>query len=161
MLYRYVGRKISCFADVEDLVQESFVRAFFNLQSFDTDRNFGLWIRAICRNTTYRFLSKGRRACVVLCAEDPSWIENEPSEQEQKENTLLKPLRHCVQSLKKRERTLVTLRYYHEMSIDDMTEHLGRPYGSIAQTLWRIRGDIRKRMFRHMSVQRQVSSVRW
>ena len=58
MLYRYVGRKISCFADVEDLVQESFIRAFFNLQSFDTDRNFGLWIRAICRNTTYHFLSK-------------------------------------------------------------------------------------------------------
>ncbi len=42
--------------DVHDVVQEAFIDAWRGLPRFDAEREFGPWLRAVCRNRVARFL---------------------------------------------------------------------------------------------------------
>lgn len=71
---RFLGNK----EDAEDVVQESFVDAFKNLNSFKYESTFGAWLKRIVINKSINFL-KARRIAVVpmddhefhLTAEEP------------------------------------------------------------------------------------------
>ncbi|GAG05809.1 unnamed protein product, partial [marine sediment metagenome] len=45
-------------ATTEDIVQQTFVNAFFALDSFDFSRDFGAWLRTICRNLVREYIRK-------------------------------------------------------------------------------------------------------
>ena len=47
--------------DVEDILQESFVKVFRNLSSFSGDATLGAWIKRIVINTCLNFLRKNKR----------------------------------------------------------------------------------------------------
>ena len=61
MLCTFVAQRTGCFLDVEDIVQESFVRAFVKLRLFDVNRDFGSWMRGICRNALYQLYHRKKR----------------------------------------------------------------------------------------------------
>ena len=94
MLYGYLNRRVSCFADVEDLVQESFMKAFFKLEQFDQERHFGLWLKGICRNSSYRFFARGKRGVDTICLEDAGEIEDKSVQNGERDNVLVIPLRY-------------------------------------------------------------------
>ena len=58
--------------DVEDILQDSFVKVFKNLSSFSGDATLGAWIKRIVINTCLNFLRKNKRL---------SFIQMEPSEE--------------------------------------------------------------------------------
>src|SRR5665647_1906978 len=43
---------------LDDLTQETFVKAWKNIRKFDQDKSFRVWIYAIAKNTAYDFLKK-------------------------------------------------------------------------------------------------------
>lgn len=57
-LLRYGGKLLFNQTDLEDIVQEVFIKAYKNLKSFDPDRKFSSWIYRIAHN---EFVNHGKK----------------------------------------------------------------------------------------------------
>jgi RNA polymerase sigma-70 factor (ECF subfamily) len=57
-LRRYAGRFLLGYEDAEDLVQDVFLKAYTNIQSFDTGRSFNSWIYRIAHNEFINAIKK-------------------------------------------------------------------------------------------------------
>jgi len=55
---RYAGRFLSDADDRNDIVQETFIKAYRNIESFDTKRKFSSWLYRIAHNECINFLKK-------------------------------------------------------------------------------------------------------
>ncbi|WP_430909676.1 RNA polymerase sigma factor [Maribacter sp. 2-571] len=71
--YRMLGNK----EDAEDIVQESFVRAFKNLETFNYDSTFGAWLKRIVINSSINHLKAKRIPIVPLEAHEFHLTEEE------------------------------------------------------------------------------------
>ena len=58
LVYRLIFCYVKNAADTEDLTQETFVKAWRHLKSFDKQRSFKNWVLIIAKNTTLDFLRK-------------------------------------------------------------------------------------------------------
>jgi len=105
-------------ADADDLVQETFIRAFRSLETFDTERGaFRSWIAAIARNVTRKRWAARKRpedfdpelAEYILVDTDNPGASAELREE-------INAVRNCVKSLPADLRRVVSLRYVNGMT---------------------------------------------
>jgi RNA polymerase sigma-70 factor (ECF subfamily) len=75
LVFRIVGGFLHNREDVEDVAQETFLRAFQGLQSFRPGSPFGPWIASIATRTSYDRLRQRRRATEV------AWEDLSPAQQ--------------------------------------------------------------------------------
>lgn len=102
---------------VDDLVQEVFQIAFVKRDSFEAGRSFGAWLRGIARNVALRHLERARREPILL---DEAGLEAFDAAAAGAEAADLAPdahgqrlafLRACLETLGRRARQLIDLRY--------------------------------------------------
>ncbi len=65
-IFRYSRKFLKSSEDCQDMVQETFVKAYRNIQSFDTTRKFSSWLYRIAHNECINFLKKKRVESVPL-----------------------------------------------------------------------------------------------
>jgi len=58
MVYKFAYRYVNDGDDARDIAQDSFIKAWKNLQKFDTARNFKTWLLTITKNTALDFIKK-------------------------------------------------------------------------------------------------------
>src|SRR4051812_39173558 len=63
---RYATKFIKSHFDSEDVIQEVFIKAYRNIQSFDASRKFSSWIYRIAHNEFINFIKKRRIETVPL-----------------------------------------------------------------------------------------------
>lgn len=149
MLLAYAAFRIPDAALVDEVVQQTFIRAFEQLESFRADKDFGTWLRSICR---FMILAELKRA-----TRDRRNRQNyqehlrdqllsealERAGSESDEEVLLR-LRSCLGRLQATSRTLVTLRYHDVLKVEEIATKLGQSSTWVATTLFRIREALRK-----------------
>jgi len=133
--------------DVFDIVQDTFVDAYCHLHTFDINREFMPWIRAICRNRIAKFYQerqKRRPANLGLVddaiAERFSQRQNEELYYEER----IDALKACVRELKGPGKHAVDLRYFEGRSIEEMASAMHQSSSSLAMVLVRARRRLRK-----------------
>jgi RNA polymerase sigma-70 factor (ECF subfamily) len=123
--------------EAEDLAQESFIRAYERINTFDIEREFGAWIRRVAANLCLNHL-EAQKVTVELDDErdaDPtqrpeSVVEvNERSEQ----------IRKALASLPANYRLVIELRHYQQMSYDEIAAQLNIPLSDVKSHLFRAR----------------------
>lgn len=124
--------------DVLEVVQESFVDAWRVLERFDQAREFGPWLRTICRNRTLKFLRdrlprRRRELALVdealLAAPDPEPV-----------NDRLAALRHCLEQLDADHRRLLEQRFAEGAAVQDLAVALGKSPNAVSMILLRLKG---------------------
>lgn len=130
--WRILGRR----ADVEDCVQDTFLKAF-QLQQRERVRNLPGLLRRISVTTALACLRK-RQSDVSVETVEPKSREEYPHE------TLMRRemedrLREAVSSLPEREATVFCLRYFDGMSASEVSDVLAIPAGTVAVALHRAR----------------------
>jgi len=71
-LERYGQRFFNSPQDIEDIIQQVFIKAYKNIQSFNTDKKFSPWLYRIAHNEFVNKLDKKSRS--PLCFFDPDTI---------------------------------------------------------------------------------------
>ncbi|MBA2480272.1 MAG: sigma-70 family RNA polymerase sigma factor [Planctomycetes bacterium] len=143
MLARYLASE-----DVYDVVQEGFIDAYRNLGTFDPEREFGPWLRTICRNRMVSFLRQRRRQR-PLSLVDEAIAERATDPAADAHADELSALRTCLQSLQESHRVLVDLRYGQSVPVKDISERFGKSETSVSMMLMRIREALLKCLRRH------------
>jgi RNA polymerase sigma-70 factor (ECF subfamily) len=149
-------------SDAEDIVQDSYLRAFRALHSF-AGTDFRPWLLAIVRNVAYRWLGNRRRSANVISIEEAfgGHVGQEPaeaqipSEDPTPEAQLIGEVdrvlvRTALDDLPPIFREVLVLREIEGLSYRDIAEVVGAPIGTVMSRLARGRKELRKTLTRLM-----------
>jgi len=121
----------------EDLAQETFMRAFDHLHTFDLEREFGPWIRRVAANLCLNYL-ESQKITTELDEERDADESVRPEKQvEVKERSA--QIRAALMSLPPHYRVVVELRHYQELSYDEIAAELNIPLSDVKSHLFRAR----------------------
>lgn len=140
----------------EELAQETFLRAFSNLQSYDPRFRFINWILRIAHNLAIDTLR--RRAPLEVSLDDPVAPDAPPraervadphadTSREAEQGQLARALDAALARLRPEYRRLVVLRYHDDLSYEDLSAITGLPLGTVKSYLHRARVE----MARHLT----------
>jgi len=135
--------------DAEDLTIEAFGKAFKNIAQYTPNFAFSTWLFRIATNNCIDFIRKKRAVTLSL---DRAFTNSEGGEMtmdvrsdtlDPEENLIKKQknvfMRSLVDKLKPRYRTLIELRYFQELSYEEIAEKLDLPLGTVKAQLFRSR----------------------
>lgn len=151
-LARLVSRMVRDSAEVEDIVQDSFIRAYRALPSFRNESAFYTWLYRIGVNTAKNWLvTHGRRAQLTSATDDDeSEIYTEPEllrNYETPERLLItkqigQTVNSVVESLPEDLRTALTLREIDGLSYEEIADVMDCPIGTVRSRIFRARDAI-------------------
>ena len=150
MLYEKVGDQELA----KDLTIEALGKAFKNLHMYTPEYAFSTWLYTVARNNCIDYLRKNKIPTISIdkMIEDQEGKKthfdiksNEPNP----ENIIIKKqrisiLRQIVDQLKPKYRELVKLRYFKEMSYEEISDILNIPLGTVKAQLHRSREQLFK-----------------
>ncbi|MGN0029429.1 MAG: RNA polymerase sigma factor [Marinilabiliaceae bacterium] len=146
MLLKMVGSKV----DAEDLTIEAFGKAFRNIELYSTSYAFSTWLFKIASNNGIDFLRRKKAKVVSIDQDESDKDENgarqiticddqpDPSESMIRSQTV-ETVRAVVDKLKPRYKRLVELRYFKELTYEEIAEQLDMPIGTVKAQLFRSR----------------------
>jgi RNA polymerase sigma-70 factor, ECF subfamily len=125
----------------DDAAQEAIERAFGALDRYDDTRPFGPWLKRIAINRAIDHLRRGRRLQVLHeeSAALHTWALGEAAE----EDLHLWAVADAVAALGAAKRTVVVLRYWLDLPIEEIAGVLGLPVGTVASRLSRAHAELR------------------
>ncbi|WP_406564951.1 RNA polymerase sigma factor RpoE [Mangrovitalea sediminis] len=149
-----IGRYVSDYHEVLDLVQETFVKAFRALEGFRGESAFYTWLYRIAVNTAKNYLeSRGRRPQGTVDPDDAERIEGavqlreiaSPERQLQRQE-LYQVLQQAIAELPEELRTALLLREFDGLSYDDIAKVLDCPIGTVRSRIFRAREAVDRRI---------------
>jgi len=144
-----VMRMISNTDDVEDVTIDTFGKAFSNINSYAPDYAFSTWLFRIATNRCIDHIRKKRLTTLSLShtyvSDDGEYegMDIASNTLDPEEETIKmqknKLMRSFVEKLKPNYRILVELRYFDELSYEEIAEKLSLPVGTVKAQLFRAR----------------------
>ena len=133
-------------ADAEDAAQEGFVKAYLQMARFDPGSPFRPWLLRIVGNEARnRRRSEGRRAVYETRAgsrRDAGTIQPDPESAAERLD-IDQRLVAAVNRLPDKERVVIGLRYFLELSETETAEAAGIPRGTVKSRISRALGRLR------------------
>lgn len=134
--------------DADDLTIEAFGKAFKNIHQYAPNFAFSTWLFKIATNNCIDFIRKRRGSKTIsidqgLTDKDEMPIRIQANELDPEEHLInqqkVKLMREVVLKLKPRYRRLVEMRYFDELSYEEISEELELPIGTVKAQLFRAR----------------------
>ncbi len=155
-LARLLGRLVRDQAEVEDVTQEAFIKAYRALPSFRGDSAFYTWLYRIGINTAKNYLvTNGRRppTSTAYSSEDAEGFEdadqlrdmNTP-ENELASKQIAEIVSATMDQLPEELRTAITLREIEGLSYEEIAEIMNCPIGTVRSRIFRAREAIAEKL---------------
>lgn len=139
LAYRLLGNSV----EAEDAAQETFVRAYTRLETYDPSRKFSSWMLSIASHYCIDMLRR-RRANIVSMEDLPPMVDLAMPHTMQPEQVIMKGqvadlVQQLLDTLPVAYRTPVVLRYWYDMSYREIAETMGVTESTIKTRLHRAR----------------------
>ncbi|WP_196140871.1 RNA polymerase sigma factor RpoE [Aliikangiella sp. G2MR2-5] len=147
-IFVIIGRFISDQAEVYDVAQDTFIKAYRALPNFRGDSQFYTWIYRIAINTAKNYLTaKGRRPpSTDIDSQDAenygissALKENASPEKLLMRDELKRVIFETIDNLPEDLKTAITLREMEGMSYEEIAESMGCPVGTVRSRIFRAR----------------------
>ena len=135
--------------DADDLTIEAFGKAFKNLKQYTPNFAFSTWLFKIASNNCIDFIRRKKKRTLSIDRRQESddgmettiHLKSDMLDPEEKfvKKQKIKLLRDIVKKLKPRYRELVELRYFQELSYEEIAQQLDIPLGTVKAQLFRAR----------------------
>jgi RNA polymerase sigma-70 factor (ECF subfamily) len=149
-VYMMILKMVRNIDDAEDLMMESFSKAFRSLHKFKKDYTFSTWLFRIATNNSIDYIR--RRKLHTLSIEN-TWTDDDGQSVsiDVEDSGVLNPQDEAIKAQKEeiiqafvsmlpsKYQKLVRLRYFHELSYEEIAEELEAPLGTVKAQLHRAR----------------------
>lgn len=149
--YRMIGNK----QEAEDIAQEAFVRAYTNLHTFDQKRKFSTWLYRIATNLCIDRIRK-KKPDFYLDAQVTGTdgldmysqiASSETLPEDQVEQMELQDrIQYEIKRLPDKYRSVIVLKYIEELSLQEISDILEMPLGTVKTRIHRGREALRKQL---------------
>ncbi|UUZ87181.1 RNA polymerase sigma factor SigW [Paenibacillus sp. P26] len=154
-IYHLAYRMLHNGHEAEEIVQETFLRVYTNLERYDESQKFSTWIYRIGTNLCIDRLRK-RKPSYSLDAEmndgeGTDWYSMLPSQEETPDERLVlsetqTQIRESIDTPPEKYKAVVILRYLQDLSLQEISDVLSMPVTTIKTRLHRGRDFLRKKL---------------
>lgn len=151
LVFSFLLSRLQDWQEVEDIVQETFVKAYRHIASFDCQRRFAAWLITIARNVLIDSRKKNSRNITstdlvtdVLLSESSREMRNQPSDILMRREQFRKVF-SMIQELPEEMRTPFLLRVVNELSYQEISETLDLPLQTVKNRIFKARGILREK----------------
>lgn len=147
LCYRMLGNSV----EAEDAAQEAFLRAYVNLQRYDTSRSFKTWVMSIASNHCIDVIRKRRMQILSLDEPLPSADARALSSKEDGpelhalRQEMSEEIQELLDELQPDYRAAVVLRYWYDYSYAEIADALDTTESAIKSRLFRARQTLGER----------------
>jgi RNA polymerase sigma-70 factor (ECF subfamily) len=130
-VYHVIRKMVIDHDDTDDLVQEVFIKVWQKKDTFHGDAKIFTWIYRIAVNEALQFLRKKKRHSLVSI-QDENGIENKlRSQMSPDADEIQVQLQKAVAMLPDKQKAVFIMKYYDELSYDQMADILGGSTGGL------------------------------
>lgn len=131
-LYWQIRRMVESHEDADDLLQNTFMKAWSSIENFRGDAKLSTWLYKIAINESISFLARERKRLNLSLDDEESHLVNliEADTFIDGDELALK-LRKAIATLPEKQRIVFNMRYYDEMKYEQMAEILGTSVGAL------------------------------
>lgn len=131
-LYWQIRRMVLSHEDANDLLQNTFIKAWINIDYFRAESKLSTWLYRIAINECLTFLNK-QRATSLLSIDEPDAdavgkLEGDPYFSGEEAQILLQK---ALLTLPEKQRLVFNLKYYQEMKYEEMSDIFGTSVGAL------------------------------
>lgn len=131
-LYWQIRRMVNNHEDANDLLQNTFLKAWSSIDAFRGDARLSTWLHKIAINESLTFLEKERkRLNLSIDDEEARIIHAIEADTDIDGDELRRELRKAIASLPEKQRLVFNMRYYDDMPYEKMSEILGTSNGAL------------------------------
>ena len=157
-MFHHVSRMVRDKQEIDDLVQESFIKAFTALDSYAVQYAFSTWLYKIATNHTIDYL---RRKKLHTFSIDKPVHTKEGEVAYEIPDVTYRPDRHIVEDQRKqliqdaidalpeKYHRVIVMRHQQDMSYEDIAAELDLPLGTVKAHIFRARELLNKHLRRH------------
>lgn len=142
-VYGFMLKRTQNETDAEDITIDTFSKAFDRITSYNPDYGFNTWLIAIAKNVHIDMLRKKKSSLFIEITDEEDQqayrvADSSPSAEDQliKEQNL-SSLLNCIKQLKPQYQEVIQLRYFQEMSYQEIANQLGEPLNNVKVKLLR------------------------
>jgi len=142
-VYGFMLKRTENEADTEDIVIETFAKAFDRIATYNPEYAFNTWLIAIAKNVHIDLLRKKRSSLFVeITDEEDQQAYNVADSSPSPEDKLIKEqnlssLLECIKKLKPQYQEVIQLRYFQELSYQEIADQLTEPLNNVKVKLLR------------------------
>lgn len=132
-LYWQIRKMVVSHDDALDLLQNTFMKAWKNVEHFRGDAKLSTWLYKIAVNESINFLNKerARHAVAPTGEEDSFLLENLVADEYFDGDELKLELQKAIAKLPEKQRIVFNMRYFDEMPYEQMSDILGTSVGAL------------------------------
>ncbi len=147
-LLRYGSKFLFYQENIQDTVQDIFIKAYINIKSFDVSKKFSPWIYRIAHNEFINIIRKKKKEPILFFNADTIF-----SFKDKKEDLLLdfdknqerKEIEKYLKKLDIKYREPIILYYFEDKSYEEISDILGIPTSTVGIRLKRARQKIKEK----------------
>lgn len=151
LVFSFLLTRLNDLQEVEDIVQETFVKAFRHLASFDCERRFAAWLLTIARNLLIDSRRKAGRSVAsttlvneVMLTDSAREASSQPSEIVVRRERF-RSIVVMIQELPEELRTPFLMRVINELPYQEIAEVLDVPLQTVKNRIFKARGILREK----------------
>ncbi len=139
-MLRYARRFLFNYHDIEDLVQEVFIKAYTNIQSFDASRKFSAWLYRIAHNQFVNAIKKKGKEPMPFFDLDvllPRLISKDGAEKKTNQREIRQMIERSLDKLDFKYREPLILYYFEGLTYREIADVLRIPVATVGVRLKR------------------------
>lgn len=131
-IYYYIRRMVLSHDDTDDIVQNTFIRAWNGLENFRGESKLSTWLYRIAYHETLAFIKKNNRLAGIPAEE----VEHKLGSALQQDelftgDEMQRRLQVAIALLPEKQKAVFIMRYYDELKYEDMAEVTGTSVGAL------------------------------
>ena len=129
-LYWQIRRLVLTHEDANDILQNTFIKAWTNIEYFRGDAKMSTWLYRIALNECLTFLNK-QRASQQLSLDEAETMNQLESDTYFDGDETQKIFLQAVKQLPDKQQMIFNLKYFKEMKYEEISEILGTSIGAL------------------------------
>ena len=131
-LYLTVRKMVNCHEDADDILQDTFIKVWNALPTFRGNSGIYTWVFRIALNTALTFLRKEKARAFLSLTNYEAYVDSRMAGDDTFNGNELQRLLHkAISLLPPKQRLVFTLRYFDDMTYEQIAEALGGTTGSL------------------------------
>ena len=131
-LYWQIRKMVLSHDDANDILQNTFLKSWTNIEQFRGDSKISTWLFRIAINETYTFLNKERQKNQTSFTDlEDVMVQNLQSDPWFSGDEAALSLQKAILTLPDKQRLVFNMKYYNEMKYEEISEILGTSVGAL------------------------------
>ncbi len=132
----------------QDIVQETFLRAYTYLSKYNSKYAFSTWLLTIAKNCYFSYIKKSRKLKIVKQGNKEMNTEFDYGEIDKNLNNLEKrvDIKYAIESLQNELKEVIVMKYYYDLRVKDISDILTIPEGTVKSRLFLARNELKRKL---------------